>query len=493
MENELEKYVTTVDFEVDDDYDSESFLKLKLKLAHTGVCPKGFDFTKESLENAAPTIINKPILARVVFDSENNPQFSSHDKHIEKDYKNEVRIVYDEVPIGIIPKDNEYVVEYDEETKNYYSYCIGYIWKKYSNYALDIIERDKKVKLSIEIFINKFEVDKETKAKKVTDFKYDGATLLGNNRNPGMKNASASTEFELDSERINLDKQDYLNEFLEEFKKVLAEFDNSKEGGETILKEKEVKETVDTKDAVVEDEQPKGEEFEKDTKETHERVEDTKPTEPKKDEKEENFELTANETRENLCKALDKLERKTDTYFYLMDYDSKYIYYVEEVYTEDDGWVNTRYRRSYTLVDNEVTLGDDVVETVVKILTKDEWDALEKSREEQEVEFENLKTFKETTLKEQREKALEEVFDKFDQKLIDVEAYQQLKENNAEFSIEDVENKCFAICGRLEFDKELVVEQKEEFVKAGVEETFEDDREEDSKEDDVYSDLKRYY
>ena len=86
MENETKVTVEIVDFEVDNSYDSSSFLKLKLKLAHDGKVRKGFNFSKESLENAAPTIINKPILARVVFDSDNKPQFGSHDKHLEKGF-----------------------------------------------------------------------------------------------------------------------------------------------------------------------------------------------------------------------------------------------------------------------------------------------------------------------------------------------------------------------------------------------------------------------
>ena len=165
MENETKVTVEIVDFEVDNSYDSTSFLKLKLKLAHDGKTRKGFNFSKESLENAAPTIINKPILARVVFDSDNKPQFGSHDKHLEKDYQNNVRIIYDEVPIGIIPEDNEYAIEYDEDAKKSYAYCYGYVWKKYSNYALDIIERDKNIKLSIEINISKFIIDAKKKEK----------------------------------------------------------------------------------------------------------------------------------------------------------------------------------------------------------------------------------------------------------------------------------------------------------------------------------------
>ena len=96
-----------VDFEVDENFDSESFIKLNLRLMHDGENPKGLNFTTESLENAIESIKNKPILGRVIFDDDNQPQFSSHDRHIEEDYNGNIRIVYDEIPIGLIPESSK--------------------------------------------------------------------------------------------------------------------------------------------------------------------------------------------------------------------------------------------------------------------------------------------------------------------------------------------------------------------------------------------------
>jgi len=508
MEKEINKIVSIVEFEVDDSYDSDSFLKLKLKVAHDGQCPKGFNFSKESLENAAPTIVNKPILARVVFDSEGNPQFSGHDKHIETDYKKEVRIIYDEVPIGIIPEVNEYKVEYDKNTNTSYAYCYGYIWKKYSNYALDIIERDKDIKLSMEINIEKFKIDSKTKEKIVTQFKYDGITLLGNNRTPGMKNASATTEFDLNSENEVKDEniKEYLHEFISEFKNLITEFDNSKEGGNVQLKEKteHVEETVDNQNTEnfenTEKEETKvveenHEEPVTDSKENFE-AENTSNEETKAEEKED-FELTSNELRNKLEKAVRVLFRKLpNTYGYLQDYDSKYVYYIKEVYTDDTGYIPTSYRRSYEIVDDVATLKDDETETVVKILTKDEWNEIETARESQQVEFEELKQFKAETLEKERKAKLDVVFDKFDKKLDGLDEYKELKENNMDFSIEEIENKCFAICGRMEFDKEPVVEEQSDIIKVDTDVTFENEEaSENTSKKSSYCDgiLDKYY
>ena len=503
MENETRVTIEVVDFEADDSYDSASFLKLKLKLVHDGKTRKGLNFSKESLENAAPTIINKPILARVVFDSDNKPQFGSHDKHLVKDYQNNVRVIYDEVPIGIIPEDNGYVTEYDEDTKKSYIYCYGYVWKKYSNYALDIIERDKNIKLSIEINISKFIIDSKTKEKIISEFRYDGVTLLGNDRTPGINNAGATTEFDLDSENNESNLDEKLPKFIDEFKKILAEFDNSKEGGEKELDKEKNVEPEQTEKTMVEGEnqdfenkepeqkeEPVAENFENKENEVTEPEAESKVEEQSK---EQEFELTANETRDKIRKALRVLYYNvTRTNAWVNDYDSKYVYYAKEVYSEEKDWETTTHRRSYTLVDGEVTLQDDEVETVVKVLTKDEWNKVESERNAQTIEFEDLKKFKKETLEKERKVDLDKVFDKFDTKLTGVEDYQSLKENNIEFSVEDVENKCYAMLGRLDFDKEPVVEDKAGVIKVNTEETFEDYT---PTENDEYCGgrLKKYY
>ena len=119
---------------------------------------------------------------------------------------------------------------------------------------------------------------------------------------------------------------------------------------------------------------------------------------------------------------------------------------------------------------------DDEVETVVKILTKEEWNKVEAERNAQTVEFEDLKKFKKETLEKERKANLDKVFDKFDTKLLGVEEYKSLKENNVDFSIEDVENKCYAMLGRMDFDKETVIEDNSKgVVKVDADETFEDD------------------
>ena len=289
------------------------------------------------------------------------------------------------------------------------------------------------------------------------------------------------TEFDLDSENNESNLDEKLPKFIDEFKKILAEFDNSKKGGKKELDKEKNVEPKQTEKTVVEGENQDFENKEPEQKEESvaENFEnkENEVTEPKPEVEEQEFELTANETRDKIRKALRTLYRNVDrTDAWLNDYDSKYVYYAKEVYSDDKGWEVTTHRRSYTLVDDVVTLQDDEVETVVKVLTKEEWNKVEAERNAQTVEFEDLKKFKKETLEKERKANLDKVFDKFDTKLLGVEEYKSLKENNVDFSIEDVENKCYAILGRMDFDKEPVIEDNSKgVVKVDADETFEDD------------------
>ncbi|MDY3109720.1 MAG: hypothetical protein SOW50_06350, partial [Lachnospiraceae bacterium] len=146
---------------------------------------------------------------------------------IEKDKVNEgnYRTIYKEVPIGVIPETNNYSVE-EYEGRNYV-FVDGYIWRGYSNYAEDIINRDKNVKLSMEINVDEFFYNANEKVYNITDYRYTGITFLGSDYGTGMKNALATTE--------TFAEKNYTDQMLmimQELKDALATFNkkNSEEG-----------------------------------------------------------------------------------------------------------------------------------------------------------------------------------------------------------------------------------------------------------------------
>lgn len=475
----MEQYETLpiqVDFEVDETFDSDKFLKLNLRVMHDGLNAKNIVFSLDAIKNAEQSLYNSPILAKVIFDKKNQPQFSSHDKHIEKDYAGNIRLIYDEVAIGVIHESSKYEIK-KEFNKNY-AFAEGYIWKKYANYALDIINRDKDIKLSMEIKILDFYIDENTKNKVVKAFRYDGITLLGNSRTPGMANAQASAEFDC----ALPDKKQHMIELMDALKECIYEHNNENgvKGGIVNL---ETNEEIETG---VNDSTP--EKNEQNFEETNSNSESTIETETVEDVStsisDENYELTVNETRKSMDKALGRLAavlRKQENkylYMWLNDFDSKYIYFNREIEL-DKGYDVNSYRRSYTIdSEGKVTISDDEVQTVVKILTKDEWDKLEKERESFDVQFEELKSFKESTLKTQRTNELNAIFEKFDTSLNGVEEYISLKENNLDFDLKTVEEKCYALVGKknlqtnVDFDNE---DSRLDIVVTGTDDEYEDE------------------
>jgi len=190
---ELQNASLTITYEIDNSFDSDRFIKMRLRICHDGINPNSSFFEVENMEKAKDSIANIPILANVIFDENNVPQFGSHDMEIEesKIAEGEYKLIYKETPIGLIPSDCNYTIE-EFNDKNYV-FADGYIWKSYSNYAEDIIERDKDIKLSMEILVDSFEYNSKDQYYKINDYRYSGITFLNNNLGTGMENALATT------------------------------------------------------------------------------------------------------------------------------------------------------------------------------------------------------------------------------------------------------------------------------------------------------------
>ena len=191
MQDELKSVFLPSEFEIDESFDSKKFIKLRVKMCHDGANPNGSAFKVVNLEKAAPSSQNIPMLAHVVFDDAGQPQFGGHDMHIEEHviHEGKKKIIYDEIAVGTVPESNNYQIV--KEDGRHYVYVDAYIWKGYSNYAEDIVIRDGQVKVSMEIEVDGYKYDKKTKLYEITDFRYKGITMLGNDKQTGMIGANA--------------------------------------------------------------------------------------------------------------------------------------------------------------------------------------------------------------------------------------------------------------------------------------------------------------
>lgn len=479
-------------YELDDTFDSEKFIKLRIRVCHDGENPNGSHFSLENIDKAKDSIKNIPVLGYCYFDEDNNPQFGAHEMHIEEDKtdENKLRIIYDEVPIGVIPEICNYEVK--EHKGRNYVYVDGYVWKDYSNYMQDIIERDKDINISMEIEVDSYKYDKELGYFDIIDYRYTGITMLGNDVGTGMVDAKATTtttaNFEQQKEKMVI--------LMQELKEELALYNkqNSEKGGNALAEEKKeiteevVEEKIETTEQV---EQSTVDEEVVDTPETEEVVNEEEVVEDfSEEEKPEalRFSATYRQKSEALYKAISgKCEDTYDDtgnllkeiYYYLLDFDDEYAYVEQSVWTKDGREEeHGRFKYSFDKESLAASIDDEFEKMIVTWLTVDEHTKLQKSREmfeDMQKEHDELKEFKENTIKEQYETQVAELFDKFDKQLDGFADFEVLKVDYSNLTVDELEEKLFALLGKK--NANFSTKKKETVTKVPVDINRKDDME----------------
>ena len=420
-----------VEYEIDDSFDSDKFIKMRLRVCHDGENPNGSDFEATDMEEAKDSIKNIPILANVIFDENGNPQFGGHDYKYEdsKIKEGELKLIYEETPIGVIPEDcNHEIKEYNDKQ---YVFADAYIWRDYSNYAEDIIERDKDIKLSMEIIVDEYSYDGKKKKYKITKYRYQGITFLNNNYGTGMIDALGTT-----GEFSNDESKNKMILMMSELKEVLS--GNIEEGGTDvddkmgILEEQIVEENFETpqeEEVKVTEEEPAGEEVEKKFVKT--------------------FEISHSDIRYALYMLLDSVEVEDNEWYFIADvYDSYFIY---------SDWDGTKhFKQEYKVEEDVVSFEGDRIELFRMFLTAEEKKTIDKLRGEYEAlvsefneykgnhstsneEVEKLVKFKEKVIQEERDVKEKELFDHYDELIPKNNAeYAEVKKNKDGYTIEDL-------------------------------------------------------
>lgn len=479
----MNKQKLPINYSVDEDFRSDKFLKLRMRICHDGVNPNGSKFSIEDLEAKKDTLANSPILANVYFDEDNVPQFGGHDISIEEDKTNpgEAKIIYVERPVGVIPEDNNFEVV-NENGVNYI-YADGYIWKNYSNYCPEIIKRYGELKISMEVEILAYKYDVSDDIYDITNFNYLAVTLLNEDMETGMKNARANVE---DFSKSGLNNDKYMSFILQELGNELADNYKKNMKGEigemdselisSILDEYELAlEDLNfeiTEDMSEETFRSKLEEFKKDNDKEENVDEDDfacgggsdsksgcKKKKKYSDSKisSKSF-ITANQKREALIKALPNIcERDEDgrciksVDYYICDFDDVYVYVDRYVYVFDGDSYDDIGRFAYAMSDKgDATITSEFTKMVVSWLTVEEAKAVADMRSEYsdlKSQVEVLNDYKLKVENEKRTSAIAEVFEDFDSELADVEEYSSLKDNCADMTIDDITAKCYMLLG----------------------------------------------
>lgn len=442
--NELEHISLATTFEVDESFDSDKFIKMRLRVCHDGVNPNKSKFMVEDMEKAKDSIKNIPILANVIFDEDGNPQFSGHDMVLEPDKVNEgeYRLIYKETPIGVVPENCNHTIE-KYNGKNYV-YCDAYLWKGYMNYAQDIIERDKDIKLSMEIIVDEYSYNAKEKIFNITAYRYQGITFLNKDYGTGMENALGTTGiFE------GNDSKEKFIIMMQELKEVLNQYDiNNSKGGSNV--DESILALLNQYNVKLEDltfsiENMSVEEIENKLKEEYNNISDNKQQEESKEPEKfvKSFELSHEDIKYALYKLLAPVEDEDNEWYFIdIVYDDRFEYL---------NWDGTKiYRQFYKTENDVVSFVGDRIELFQERLTKEEKEELDKIRNnysalEQEVNA--LKEFQSAKLAEERALAEEALFEQFSE--LDGNAeFEALKSNSSKYEIAELEKECYVILGK---------------------------------------------
>lgn len=473
-----------VHYSIDETFDSDKFIKLRLDFAHDGTNPNHTRFSKEKLEDRKGSLFLSPLLGHIVQDEDGNYEFGGHDMEFRPNpFQNDkMQIYYLEQIIGIIPPESLANFEVKEVNGRNRVFVDGYLYKEYSNFAEDILKQYDKNPISMEVDILQYSYSVKEDVYDVHDFKYKGITFLNQNSGTGMIDANSQFCFEKKDAQKQMDEMITLLQDLKETFGLGADNKIFEEGGknamedtintqtvETVAENTEVvaeAESTETVEAVAgateetsvetvaetetpsnnevvennfEDEAPKIEEsdvkaeanesFEADNENGEVAVPEAKFCKT--------YELSHDDIRHGLYVLLSNVEAENNEYYFIDEVFDNYFDYCSEF--------GKFYRQSYTRDENDnVQFSGERVEMFAEKLTKEEKSALDMLRanyEAQTAELEELRAFKaQYDLAEKNA-----MVDKWADKISTYEGFNELKENIEKYSLEEIETKCKCI------------------------------------------------
>ena len=239
--------------------DTEGLREVYLQACHIDENVNGSNIKESVMTSALPSFSNRPILG-YIHEVDGQPEFYGHNMHVDdKGY-----VVYDEVPIGVIPESCDAKLVYDKDKDKTYVEVKGYIFEEYSK-ASEILEREQECSVSVELSIRELSYDAKNRYLDIEDFFFSGVTILGKNDEgdvvkPGMSGSNIKlADFSKENNSM-FSENDKLVEVLEKLNNTLSNFsidknhgkEDAKVGNEEIFEEV-TEEVIETIEEVVEE------------------------------------------------------------------------------------------------------------------------------------------------------------------------------------------------------------------------------------------------
>lgn len=458
---------------------NESFSSGIVRICYPGLNRNGSMISKDSIERARPTMFNCPVVCN--YDMESN-SIGGHDIDIVRADDGDLHIVNLTSAVGVVPANANTWWETVSDNgieRDYFTTDI-ILWKRSPAYQK--IKEDGIVSQSMEITVKSGKMEDGVFV--IDDFIFTAFCLLGDGVEPCFESASLRT---FDRDCVNSQFSIMMKEFKESFQKVSTsdEVDihpqNYSEGGEKQLNQKiellaKFGLTAEQVDFDIENM-------------SLEDLEAKLQNGPNDDsgEKPDKFALSGEQFREGLVTALQAEKVNTEwgemSRYAYCDYDAGkqevFCYDVEDwnlygfTYSMNGDHVvidfACRKRKKFSIVDFEE--GDaefscrHMFETVASAsasnkaaeLTErfnednaalqEKYNAVSDAIKQMNNELDELRSYKRQKISDERAAEVDAVFAMFTD-LNGIEAFENLRKNCSELSIEELEDKCYALRGR---------------------------------------------
>ena len=450
-----------------EDNSTEGLLPVVLQACHTGKNVNDSIINTDVMERSLSSFKNRPILG-YIHEVDGEWHFYKHNLHEDEDGE----IVYDEIPVGIVPESCDAKLEYDEEKDKTYVVINGYIFEEYSK-AAEILRREKECYVSVELSIREFSYNAKEHCLVIEDFYFSGVTILGKHPGgedvmPGMAGSNIKlADFSAKNNSLFTDKYEtQIIEMQEKLDKLISCFniDNSKKGGismnhfeELLAKYSKAVEDVtfeyeglsdEELDAKFEELFGEGETEPEDDSVVVENSSDTEEVETTEEEssttevveatvEDETFartyELSHDDIRCALYALLAPYEEADNAYYYISEVFDDYFVY--------ESWCNggAIYGQSYIKDEETVSFDGERYELFRELLTASEKAELEAMRSNYAAISEKLKVYEDA---ENEAKKIELLNAEDYDSIRDNEAFAELIKDHADITFEDLQDKC---------------------------------------------------
>jgi hypothetical protein len=434
------------------------FSTCNVRVLYTGKNRNLSIITKEAVDKALATLPNIPIVGEY---SEENKDYKGHGGAIDLD---SYKYIHTTKPYGVVPESATYEWESvkgaDGATRDYLVIKGCYLWTGRYEEAYDVIQNGKGQSMEIEVTDGFWHEEEE--AYQIDNFVFSALCILGDDVEPAFEDANITA--------YSLDRDSFRKEFSSMMKELKSSLSKEKEVGDTMLKE-----LLEKYSLTMEDITAKGIDL----------------TEISEDEVEakiiEVFEIEVKDEEAPKVDAGEEVvegnevqpegEQVTDEEPVNEEEQPEVV--VEETKPEGEEVTEVEETEVTENPEGEVTEqpeGEEVVveetEVVEETVDVEALQARIQELEGQLEEFEALKEFKLNVEKEKHESEAQKLFGDFQLTAEDVEGLDIHK-----FSLEEIEEKCYAILGRKMASKKNFSKKEESNIRIQVESENKDEQE----------------